>query len=396
MGSYEQTLYELMHNFRQEILARPINLGGTSIGNGGPPGGFVGFLPQSRVSYDPLEIASSGFPSSNPSLVINLNHIRARLETLETTSGTGLSDGDKGDITVSSSGSIWVIDNSVVSENKMILSDVTNLDVSTSGHGFFPKLPTSTGKYLKDDMTWDTPSGTGTVGGHTISFNTTTLTTRPDLHFEGGGVDISDDVGNDRTSVWIPSDVLLSSIFDISTWTWVDQGSCTYGQMPASYSQYGDYFENPATGTLGDVSLRCNPILTAPYEVIMHLGLVSFDDSAYGLSVGWYDSVGGELYGISACTNGDLRVDHWNSTTSYDTFDFEKVGVWKNTQNIWIKLVDDTTDKFIYISNDGRYWKLFDQRPVDAYLTDDNYFIGVPCGNAETTLLIYHYVERNI
>ena len=48
-----------------------------------------------------------------------------------------------------------------VTEVDLGLSDVTTLDVSTAKHGFFPKLPTPTGKYLKDDLTWGNPS----VGG---------------------------------------------------------------------------------------------------------------------------------------------------------------------------------------------------------------------------------------
>jgi hypothetical protein len=48
-----------------------------------------------------------------------------------------------------------------VTEVDLGLSDVTTLDVSTAKHGFFPKLPTPTGKFLKDDLTWGTPSAGG-------------------------------------------------------------------------------------------------------------------------------------------------------------------------------------------------------------------------------------------
>jgi hypothetical protein len=47
------------------------------------------------------------------------------------------------------------------------ITDITTNNVSTTQHGFFPKLPTATGKYLKDDLTWDAPTATG--GGLTSS-----------------------------------------------------------------------------------------------------------------------------------------------------------------------------------------------------------------------------------
>lgn len=87
---------------------QPLHLGGAqglAGGVGGPPGGFIGTLPQWKVSYDQSEqgtfatlgsgIAPSGiiwpsgvytsWPSGIPSLWDNLNHIRARITVLETT-----------------------------------------------------------------------------------------------------------------------------------------------------------------------------------------------------------------------------------------------------------------------------------------------------------------------
>jgi hypothetical protein len=48
-----------------------------------------------------------------------------------------------------------------VNDATITVTDVTTNNASTSKHGWFPKLPTASGKYLRDDMTWQTVSGSG-------------------------------------------------------------------------------------------------------------------------------------------------------------------------------------------------------------------------------------------
>ena len=62
--------------------------------------------------------------------------------TIPSSGGGGVSDGDKGDITVSSSGSVWTIDNGAVTAAK------TSITGTPDGS-----------KYLRDDFTWQPVSG---------------------------------------------------------------------------------------------------------------------------------------------------------------------------------------------------------------------------------------------
>lgn len=86
-SKFDYTIIEAINNAIRTVKAQPLILGATASGFGGPPGGYVGYLRQNRVSYDPFELASSGFIGSGYSLTDNLNHIRYRLSQLEVGSG---------------------------------------------------------------------------------------------------------------------------------------------------------------------------------------------------------------------------------------------------------------------------------------------------------------------
>jgi len=80
---YEHKFFEYLEDLKRFLLAQPLNLGGTvSSGSFGRPTGYIGYLPQTKVSYDPYEVASSGI-SATATLLDNMNHVRYRLDDLE-------------------------------------------------------------------------------------------------------------------------------------------------------------------------------------------------------------------------------------------------------------------------------------------------------------------------
>jgi len=112
-----------------------------------------GKLDDSQISDTAYGAGWNGDTTNAPSK----NAIYDKIEAM----GSGVSDGDKGDITVSGSGATWTIDDAVVTEAKQVLADNTTNNFSTTKHGYVPK-GTNVGNYLKDDGTWAAVSASST------------------------------------------------------------------------------------------------------------------------------------------------------------------------------------------------------------------------------------------
>lgn len=85
-------------------------------------------------------------------------------------SSGGVTDGDKGDISVSGGGTVWNIDAGTVSEAEIALSDVTTDNVSTTLHGFAPKAPNDKKRFLMGDGLWGYPIRTNASTTQQTSF----------------------------------------------------------------------------------------------------------------------------------------------------------------------------------------------------------------------------------
>jgi hypothetical protein len=90
--SFETQIFEMFNRVVRYLRTQPLILGGyagSGGGQGGPPGGYAGYLPQTRVAYDEDEFATLATPSG-ATLLDNLNHIRYRLSSAESSGSAGL------------------------------------------------------------------------------------------------------------------------------------------------------------------------------------------------------------------------------------------------------------------------------------------------------------------
>ena len=143
MSRYENQFFDYFTKVERLSITRPLQLGGWSYsggGDGGPPGGYLGMLPQGRVAYDYTEAKSLGFVNlSGYTLVDNLNHIRYNVKELQDDVAAIVVSGNMG-VTIEHNGTV-IANNVLVVDTTGYLSATYNgsghvtLDVSVSGLG---------------------------------------------------------------------------------------------------------------------------------------------------------------------------------------------------------------------------------------------------------------------
>jgi len=350
---FDYTIIDAINNAMRAVKASPLVLGGVASsggGAGGPVGGFVGKLPQSRVTYDLSELASSGISVSG-SLVDNLNHIRYRLGVIES-GGIPTDFLDLSDTPSSYSGQTGkaVIVNAL--ETGLEFGDVSTSGITVYTESNTPPVSASGGDrwfhtesgilftYVSDDdssqwvelspagMGIPGPSGIQGVAGsgaHTVMDEGSPLTQRTYLNFVGSGVTVIDNSGSDETTVTIPAtavgmiSITYSGLTNLITASGLSPGQCY------CITDFQTVYDQPDFDS-GGAEKETVTTKTGDLEPLVVLAIdndhisTRADSTVYPDDQIKYDVTFSvtEIMGVAAKGRIAERIDNFNNRTDYD------------------------------------------------------------------------------
>jgi hypothetical protein len=346
MAKFDYNFFTYFSDLERRIKAQPLNLGaiiGSGGGNGGPPGGFVGMLPQTRVAYDTTEAEDDGFVSPNPydpsgilvsaTLLDNLNHIRYRIATLEG-GGPGVANLDvyENDVVVKTGvtildfqGASWTITDTGPGEVEIEIDTATNFlaltDTPSSYAGQANKLVSVNGSANALEFITVASGGVSDSFKVKVSSDDTTEDFLESKIVAGNGISVTvlDDGANEQLEI---SATISSNIHVIGFFS---QGTLSVGQKaPRVKSPWaGEIFE-----VISSVGLNGQPTGSGIISDIEKGGTTIFTNQANRPTI-----LDGEL--DSASTIPDV------TTVSVDdvfTFSIDQVGTTTSGSNLMVQV----------------------------------------------------------
>ncbi len=306
--NFESQLFQYLENLKNNLRTQPMFLGGTaswSGGIGGPPGGFIGYLPQTRVAYDFGESATLGTPTSGMSLWDNLNHIRYRIQQLE----------DSGIPSSGVSSTLIVEENGNVVASGVYILNFVGATVNETGTGEITITIASSGTTLSSGINVNEFANVTSV-----AFSGATVSDLGD-----GEVLVTIDVptpsgsGDMYKSVYDTNNDGIIDVAENVSWSGVTNKPSSY--PPDSHTHDDRYYTEIELTTSGQASVHWGNITNVPSIVGgSGIGEAPLDGITYGRCNGeWVESVSGlSTAGDDTCLLSDgIGNTYWGYPLFY-------------------------------------------------------------------------------
>ena len=258
-----------------------------------------------------------------------------------TAKGTTIADTDLVEVSQSAGGGLYTSRSvtganikALVTDANMTTSDITTNDVSTAKHGFAPKAPNDTAKFLRGDGTWAVPAGGGltefteaansSAPNATVPVNSLTATgaaTNIDVAIvpKGNGaftLDIADNTtagGNKRGTRAVDLQMERSNANQVASGQW----SLVAGRDNRASTDYATSLGvgNISTGSLG--SFSCGYLSSATGAYSLAHGYSNTASGVASIAIGYSNTASGGnsvALGLSNQATGENSIALNNNT----------------------------------------------------------------------------------
>jgi hypothetical protein len=171
----------------------------------------------------------------------------------------------------------------------------------------------------------------------------------------------------------------------VSTWTWVNQGGATATDRTYGGGTGVSIFAPASVSENIRMLVRTAP--AAPYTLRARVSISAMVKNFIGGGIAFRSSGGGQIHAAAIGNNGQLFVARYTNPTTFASADFTAPLSGGLGSMLWLRLVDDNTNKSWAISPDGFDWvNLFSVARATYFTPDQIGFFVNPNNSAGPNL----------